>query len=151
MASPNAEALTGVLGHEMAHAHHGHVRQRMLREIGLAVLMGTSRDQASGVFRQMVSLSYDRNMESEADRTAVDWLMEAKVDPTPLGNFLASMTDGGNMPLVTLARTHPGSEDRALKILDMIPADHPAWEPVLTAQQWQQFQDQVGKAVTTRD
>jgi hypothetical protein len=33
----------------------------------------------------------------------------------------------------------------------MIPADHPAWEPVLSTQQWQEFQDQVGKAVTTRD
>jgi Zn-dependent protease with chaperone function len=150
-ASPDAQALAGVVAHELAHAHHGHVRQTMMREIGLSMLMGAGSGQASAVFQRLVSLSYDRNMEAQADRTAVDWLIEAGVDPAPFGNFLASLPDGGTTPLVALARSHPGSEQRALEILDRIPRDHRAWEPVLSAQQWQDFTDSVARSVTRRN
>lgn len=147
-ASQDAETLAGVLAHELAHAFHGHVRQRMMREIGLSVLMGAGTEQAPTVFGRLVALSYDRNMEAEADRTVVDWLIKARIDPAYFGNFLATMPDGGTGPLVALARTHPGSEARALEILDRIPADHPAWEPVLSAQQWQEFTETVTRSVT---
>lgn len=147
-AAPDAEAMTGVLAHELAHAEKGHVRGKLLREIGLSVLMGTNAEQSLMLFRRMVSLSYDRNMESEADRAAVDWLVEAKVDPTSFANFLASMADGGSLPLTALARTHPGSEERALKILDRIPPGAQEWRPVLTAQEWEGFRQSLSAKVT---
>jgi Zn-dependent protease with chaperone function len=147
-AAPDAEALTGVLAHELAHAERGHVRSKLLREVGLSVLMGANAEQALVLFRRMVSLSYDRNMESEADRAALDWLMEAKVDPTSFANFLASMADGGSLPLTTLARTHPGSEERALKILDRIPADSKDFSAVLTASEWTGFKQSLSAVVT---
>ena len=147
-AAPDADALAGVLAHELAHAESGHVRSKLLREIGLSVLMGTNAEQSILLFRRMVSLSYDRNMESEADRTAVDWLVEAKVNPTSFANFLASLADGGAMPLTALARTHPGSEERALKILDRIPKQSPQWTPVLSAQEWEGFRQSLSAVVT---
>jgi beta-barrel assembly-enhancing protease len=146
--SPNAEALEGVLGHELAHAERNHVRKKLMREIGLSVLMGAGSDQAAALFRSMLSLSYDRDMESEADRTAVDWLIEANVDPKPFADFLATLGDDSSMPLAAFARTHPGSEERALEILGRIPKDHAAWVPVLSASEWASFKDAVGKAVT---
>jgi Zn-dependent protease with chaperone function len=148
LASPNAEALEGVLAHELAHAERNHVRKKLMREIGLSVLMGAGTDQAAGVFRSMLALSYDRDMESEADRAAVDWLIEAKVDPKPLADFLATLGDDSRMPLAMLARTHPGSEERALEILGRIPKDHAAWVPVLSASEWDDFKKSVGNAVT---
>ena len=147
-AAPDADALAGVLAHELAHAERGHVRGKLLREIGLSVLMGTKAEQSILLFRRMVSLSYDRDMESEADRSAVDWLIEAKVNPTSFANFLASLADGGSMPLTALARTHPGSEERALKILDRIPAKPPVWTPVLTPQEWEGFKQSLSAVVT---
>ena len=148
LASPSAEALEGVLGHELAHAERNHVRKKLMREIGLSVLMGASSDQAAALFRSMLSLSYDRDMESEADRTAVDWLIEANVDPKPFADFLATLGDDDKIPLATLARTHPGSEERALEILGRIPKDHAAWVPVLSASEWARFKEAVGQAVT---
>jgi Zn-dependent protease with chaperone function len=148
LASPNAEALEGVLGHELAHAERNHVRKKLMREIGLSVLIGAGTDQAAALFRDMVSLTYDRDMESEADRTAVDWLIEANVDPKPFADFLATLGDDSTMPLATLARTHPGSEERALEILARIPKDHAAWVPVISASQWAGFKEAVGKEVT---
>jgi len=146
--SPSAEALEGVLGHEIAHAERNHVRKKLMREIGLSVLMGAGSDQAAAIFHSMVSLSYDRDMESEADRTSVDWLIEANVDPKPFADFLATLGEDNNMPLATLAQTHPGSEERAIEILARIPKDHGAWTPVLPASEWASFKDAVGKAVT---
>jgi Zn-dependent protease with chaperone function len=148
LASPNAEALEGVLGHELAHAERNHVRKKLMREIGLSVLMGAGTDQAGALFHDMVSLSYDRDMESEADRTAVDWLIEANVDPKPFADFLATLGESGRMPLAKLAQTHPGSEERALTILGRIPKDHAAWVPVLPATEWAAFKEAVGNAVT---
>jgi beta-barrel assembly-enhancing protease len=147
-AAPDADALAGVLAHELAHAERGHVRSKLLREIGLSVLMGTNAEQSILLFRRMVSLSYDRNMESDADRAAVDWMVEAKVNPTSFANFLASLADGGSMPLTALARTHPGSEERALKILDRIPKQSPQWIPVLSAQEWEVFRQSLSAVVT---
>ena len=147
-AAPDADALAGVIAHELAHAERGHVRGKLLREIGLSVLMGTKAEQSILLFRRMVSLSYDRNMESEADRTAVDWLIEAKVNPTSFANFLASLADGGSTPLTALARTHPGSEERALKILDRVPRQSQQWSPVLSAQEWEGLRQSLSAVVT---
>jgi Zn-dependent protease with chaperone function len=146
-AAPDADAVAGVLAHELAHAERGHVRGKLLREIGLSVLLGTNAEQSLLIFRRMVSLSYDRDMESEADRTAVDWLVEAKINPTSFANFLASMADGGTMPLTALARSHPGSEERALKILDRVPAKA-EWSAVLTAEEWAGFKKSLSAVVT---
>jgi predicted Zn-dependent protease len=87
-------------------------------------------------------------MEAEADRTAVDWLIEANVDPKPFADFLATLGDDSEMRLAMLARTHPGSEERAQEILGRIPKDHAAWVPVLSASDWATFKNAVGKAVT---
>jgi Zn-dependent protease with chaperone function len=147
LASPDAQALTGVLAHELAHAQHGHVRRRLLREIGLSTLMGADAAQSSILFRQMVSLSYDRSMEAEADRTAVDWMIAAHVDPAPLANFMASVADGGSLPFAALIRSHPASEERALDILERIP-EATTWTPVLSAEQWTKFRESVATLVT---
>lgn len=149
LASPNAEALAGVLAHEIAHSERGHLQRRILQEIGLSVLLGAGSDQSSAIFRQMIGLSYSRSMESEADRTAVDWLLEADINPTSFGDFLATMGDGGDTLLAEMARSHPGSEERAVDILERIPKGRKDWKPVLTAQEWEQFRQTVSKAVTT--
>lgn len=146
-AAPDAEAVTGVLAHELAHAERGHVRTKLLREIGLSVLLGANAEQSVLLFQQMVSLSYDRDMESEADRSAVDWLVEAQVNPASFANFLASLADGGSLPLAALARTHPGSEARALKVLDRIPKQA-EWTPVVSAAEWEAFKRSLSDAVT---
>jgi beta-barrel assembly-enhancing protease len=149
LASPNAEALAGVLAHEIAHSERGHLQRRILQEIGLSVLLGAGSDQSSAIFRQMIGLSYSRSMESEADRTAVDWLIEADINPTAFADFLATMSDGGDTLLVAMARSHPGSEERAVEILDRVPKDRKDWKPVLADQEWEQFRQNVSKAVTT--
>ena len=146
-AAPDADAVAGVMAHELVHAEHGHVRSKLLREIGLSVLMGANAEQSLLLFRRMVSLSYDRDMESESDRSAVDWLVKAGVDPTSFANFLASLADGGSAPLVWLARTHPGSEERALKMLERIP-DKREFTPVIPPAEWQQFKDSLSTQVT---
>ena len=111
LAAPDAEALTGVLAHEIAHAEKGACARQAAARNRPVGADGTNAEQSLLLFRRMLSLSYDRGMESEADRAAVDWLVEAKVNPTSFANFLASLADGGDLPLAALARTHPGSKN----------------------------------------
>ncbi|MCA6433919.1 MAG: M48 family metallopeptidase, partial [Cytophagales bacterium] len=84
--SDSQEELTGVICHELAHIELNHVMKKLVKEIGLSVLISmTTGNGGPEVIKQaakmLSSSAFDRGLEKEADIKAVDYLIQAKVNP----------------------------------------------------------------------
>lgn len=108
-------ALAGVLSHEIAHIEENHVAKKLIKEIGITVLAGLSGAQAGTVIKEVAktlsSTAYDRELEKEADITAVTYLQKAGVDPVPFAKFLESLDESDGADLSWM-QTHPNSKER---------------------------------------
>ncbi|HAQ18253.1 MAG TPA: peptidase M48 [Prolixibacteraceae bacterium] len=123
----NEAELYGVLAHELAHMEKNHVMNKLIKEIGLSVLISMSTGNGNTeimkeALKHLSSTAYDRKLETEADLTAVDYLEKAGIDPEPFANFLYSLADETkNLPSqIYWISTHPESKERAEKIIEHI-------------------------------
>jgi len=123
----NESELCGVMAHELVHIEKNHVMNKLIKEIGLSVLisMSTGNGQAEtikSVIKQLSSSAYDRKLETEADLTAVDYLIKAGIDPEPFANFIYRLSDESkNLPhQIYWINTHPESKERAEKMIEHI-------------------------------
>ena len=123
----NDAELYGVIGHELAHMEKNHVMNKLVKEIGLSVLISMSTGNGNSeaiksAIKQISSSAYDRKLETEADLTAADYLEKAGIDPEPFANFLYRLADQTkNLPnQIYWIRSHPESKERAEKIIEQI-------------------------------
>lgn len=121
------EELYGVIGHELAHIEKKHVMNKLVKEIGLSVLISISGGNGSAetiksVIKLLSSSAYDRSLETEADLAAVDYLINAEIDPKPMANFMYRLSDQTkNIPKqIFWISTHPESKERAEKMIEHI-------------------------------
>ncbi len=118
----NEAELCGVIAHELAHLQCGHVMQKLVKEMGIAALAGMMGGNAgtetlAEVMRILSSTAYDRTLENEADDRAVDYLLQAGIDPRPFGEFLLRLSGDEDLPsLAEWISTHPESEKRSRRI-----------------------------------
>lgn len=119
--------LYGVICHEIAHMEKNHVMNKLVKEIGLSVLISMSTgngnsEMVKGVLKQLSSSAYDRSLETEADLTAVDYMLKAGIDPEPFANFLYRLSDETkNLPTqIYWISTHPESKERAKKMIEFL-------------------------------
>jgi predicted Zn-dependent protease len=119
--------LYGVIGHELAHMEKNHVMNKLIKEIGLSVLISMSTGNGNAeivkeALKQLSSTAYDRSLETEADLTSVEYLANAGIDPGPFANFLYRLADETkNLPSqIYWISTHPESKERAEKIIQQI-------------------------------
>jgi predicted Zn-dependent protease len=134
----NEAELAGVLGHEVAHvaARHSQRRQQraqrnsilgVLGAIGSSILLGNSElgnllSRGAMQGSQMLTLSFSRNQELEADDLGIQYLDKAGYDPRAMATVLASLAaqnsldaqlqGRGNATIPTWARTHPDPASR---------------------------------------
>lgn len=141
--SAKPEELAGVLAHEIAHMEKEHIMQKLVKETGLSVLIAmTSGNGSPEMIRQMIktltSSAYSRSLESEADLTGVDYLVEAKIDPAPFADFLfrLSLQEKDLPDQVYWVTSHPGSESRAKEIIQHIQEKTFEIEPVMDSVSW---------------
>ncbi|WP_318349880.1 M48 family metallopeptidase [Aquipluma nitroreducens] len=126
-ACENEAELYGVIGHELAHMEKNHVMNKLLKEVGLSVLIsmssGNGNSEAIKSAIQKISSSvYDRKLETEADLTAVDYLEKTGINPEPFASFLYRLADvTKNLPTqIYWISSHPESKERAEKIIERI-------------------------------
>lgn len=126
-ACESEEELCGVIGHELAHIEKKHVMNKLVKEIGLSVLISISGGNGSAeTIKSMIKLlsssAYDRSLETEADLTAVDYLINAGIDPEPMANFMYRLSDQTkNIPKQLFwISTHPESKERAEEMVEHI-------------------------------
>lgn len=140
------EELAGVLGHEIAHMQKNHVMKKLIKEIGLSVLIsmasGGNSNMIQETLKSLTSSAYDRSLESEADITSVSYLQNAKIDPKPFADFLfrLSLEENQSMQSLQLMSSHPASEERAKTILDNQDLDKEETQPLMTEEKWKTLQ-----------
>lgn len=126
-ACENEAELYGVICHELAHIEKNHVMDRLIKEIGLSVLISMAGGNGNAesiklAIKQLTSNAYDRKLESEADLTALEYLEKAEINPAAFADFLYRLADETKMfpNQIDWISTHPESKKRANKILENI-------------------------------
>lgn len=135
-ACENQQELYGVLCHEIAHMEKNHVMNKLVKEIGLSMLISISTGNGNSEvirngLKQLSSSAYDRKLETEADLTAVEYLIKAGIDPQPFANFLYRLSDETkNLPSqIYWISTHPESKARAEEIIQQA-LKHTEFKPI---------------------
>ena len=115
--SPNEVA--GVLAHEMGHVIRRHGTEALIRDIGLALVLGAMFGEAGQGVADMgatlAGLSYSREAELEADRMAVQLLQDAGLEVAGLASFFRRIASERREPPggLSFLSTHPPSDERA--------------------------------------
>jgi predicted Zn-dependent protease len=120
------EEYCAVLAHEIAHIKHNHVIKKLRQELGISVLLSISKNgMGSSIGRQIIGLlsgnAYSRKYEREADKTAVDLLINAKIDPVHFTHILNRISSKDNDQLThsEWLSTHPDTKKRCRTILQL--------------------------------
>ena len=143
------EALQGVLGHEVAHIQNNHVMKKLSKEVGLSVILSATAGEKGGaiikeILKKLSSSAYDRNLEKEADISAVDYLVKAKINPKPLADFMFELAQENSQPSVfSWIASHPESEERAKYILNYSKQFSFKSKQTITDKSWKNFQNKV--------
>jgi beta-barrel assembly-enhancing protease len=90
-----SEDLLGVVAHEIIHVQKRHVAKSVVQALGLYGLLAIFVGDFTGIGAvlidqggSMLSLSYSRDLEEEADRKAIELLVHSEIDPVGLANSL---------------------------------------------------------------
>lgn len=118
--SDNPEELAGVLCHEMAHIEKKHLLGKLIKEMGIALILSNDALIVSEVSRAAASTAYDRNKEEEADEFALELLQKSRIDPRVLGIFFRKMKDADvdYDKRFEMLMTHPHSSSRIRNALE---------------------------------
>ncbi len=118
------EELSSVLAHEISHIEHGHIMKRLRKEVGLSMLSALAGGEANGEIaretaRLLSSTAFDRQLESEADASAVHMMAKAEIDPEAFADVIFRLSQEKNdVPKhFEWISTHPNSQDRCAEIL----------------------------------
>ncbi len=142
-ASDNQAELSGVLCHEIAHIQLNHVMRKLVQEIGLSVVISMTTNKGSTeIIKQAAKLlsssAFDRKLEKEADLKAVDYLIQAEINPESFANFLYRLAgeQGEAMKYLSWIGTHPESKARAEYLVEYFRNKPFQKKPVLTDSIW---------------
>jgi predicted Zn-dependent protease len=141
--SDNQEELSGVICHEIAHIKLNHVMKKLVKEIGLSVLISmTTGNGGSEIIKEtakmLSSSAFDRSLEKEADIKAVDYLLNAKINPEPFAEFLFKLSETENEATKYLSwiSTHPDSKERAEYIIEYSKNKKTNYTGVMSTDTW---------------
>lgn len=146
----NAEEYCAILAHEIAHLKHNHVMKKLRQELGMSVLLSISQNgMGSSIGRQIIGLlsgnAYSRKYEREADKTAVDFLTNAKINPEHFANILNRITNN-NTDILTKSEwisTHPETKKRCRTINQLKKQKPLTPYQIISKQKWALIQDHL--------
>jgi len=110
------DALAGIVAHEIAHVRRRHVTEAMIREMGIGALVGLFAPRVAGDAQQVLSLTYTREHEAEADADAIQMLERAGISPMPTAELFARFAkkDGEDGRFLSeFLKSHPLSAGRS--------------------------------------
>ena len=113
------DEVAGVLAHEMGHVIHRHTTAAMIEALGLAFLFGVMLgDLGTGTIgwagETLIGLSFRRDAEAQADRSAIELLRRAGVSSRGLADFFERLEEkAGEVPsFLRPLTTHPPTASR---------------------------------------
>ena len=144
LASDNQEELSGVICHEIAHIELNHVMKKLMKELGLSVLISmTTGEGGAAIAKETAKLlsssAFDRSLEKEADIKAVDYLIQAEIDPKPFADFLfrLSLDDNEIMKYLSWTSTHPDTQERAEYIIEYSQPHTSHYKRPISSETWE--------------
>ena len=147
------EELAGVLGHEIAHIEHHHVMKKLTKEIGFSVLFAMAGGKGGGevakqAAKMLSSSAYDRKWETDADKTSIDYMVKADIDPEPFANLMFKFStelDGKIPKELYWIADHPQSEERAKALETYIKTKKVTKRPLMEKSEWDDLKERVEK------
>jgi predicted Zn-dependent protease len=140
------EELSGVLAHEIGHIERGHIMKRLRKEVGLSMLAALAGGDANGEIaretaRLLSSTAFDRQLESEADASAVHMMAKAGIDPGALADVIFRLSHEKNdVPKrFEWISTHPNSQDRCAEILRLRKQETYHGSPLADSAAWANY------------
>lgn len=148
LACENEAELCGVISHEIAHMELSHVMKKLIKEVGLSVVISMTAgnggaEKIKETAKLLSSSAYDRNLEKEADIKAVDYMTNSNINPEHFANFLYRLGDSEStsMKYFSWISTHPDSKERAEYIIKYIGKKNEKSEAVLATETWNKLKE----------
>jgi Zn-dependent protease with chaperone function len=162
-ACQSPDELAGVLAHEMAHVTGRHGTARMLREQLWTVLLrlvSGSDGLAAQLAGNVITSSFDRDDERDADARGVERLVGAGINPMGLADFFARLEKeearekkSAGWTIMSYVASHPELAERQDNIRrTMLAADRenaPVPSPAMSPEQWRKFRTVCGITAAT--
>lgn len=111
------EELAAVLAHEIGHGQKRHVIKNLIRELGITsvtlIITGGDPVIIDQVAKAVISSSFTRTMENDADDYAFELLQKANINPQNLTAFFIKLKSKDNFEFIPeWMRSHPSLENR---------------------------------------
>jgi beta-barrel assembly-enhancing protease len=138
------EELAAVMAHEIAHSEKRHVVKHLIREIGInslfMILTGGDQVLMEQVGKMVISSSFSRDFEREADELAVLMMADANLNPNRLAHFFSKLQEKGKSSpdALTWVSSHPSLKERIERVLSKS-KDMELAEEVPFAFDWERF------------
>jgi len=138
--SESADEFAGVIAHEIGHVAHRDGTRAVLQSAGLSFLFGMLLGDFVGGSavvigaRAVLQSSYTREVESAADRFAVELIGRAGGDPRALATILIRIA-GAIHPGMEILSDHPDTQTRVRVINDLGARTAPP-KPLLEPSEW---------------
>lgn len=140
------EELAAVLAHELGHAQKRHVLNKLVKQLGLTVLLSGDDLILGEVAKTLGSTKFDRVQERHADDFAFDLMEKCSIHPKYFASIMLKFKsleriDSDQFELVN---THPGTESRieaALKYEVKNEFEEKAYDI-----DWSEFQDHIAES-----
>jgi Zn-dependent protease with chaperone function len=136
----NPDEIAGVLAHEFGHLRHRDGTRNLIYNGGTSFLIGLLFGDITGsgalIFasRSLVTSSYSREAEYNADTFAIDVMHKLGRSPKPMGQLLFRVTGKEVDKGLSILSNHPLTEDRLKRMSE---EDRPpSGPPLLTAEEW---------------
>ena len=129
----SGEEVAGVLAHEMQHVLQRHGMKRIVRHLGVYIVLRMIFGDVAGFVdlaaqgaAKLGNLKYDRSQEDEADMKGCKLLYRAGIDPRGLPKFFDRLAEKeknmseAERSLLPLLSTHPPSKERKKRLMRYI-------------------------------
>lgn len=118
----NKSSLAGVMGHEMAHADRRHSTNQLTKKYGvqtlLDILIGKDQNMLTQIGAELISLSFSRSDEKDADTYSVNYLCPTKYRADGAADFFIKLSNHGGSGVPAFLSTHPNPDNRVQNIQD---------------------------------
>lgn len=154
----SADEVAGVLAHEIGHVRERHVMQSLLRQMGLAVVLGGLDGTGGSMLSGALSVSYTRGSEREADAYSMKALSGAAISPIATADFfdrLAKLSGEaeGNKKMTAMTgyiSSHPLSAERKKAFQNSI-VKGKNYKPALTPTEWMELKTMCAQDRTAKE
>lgn len=124
------EEVAAVLAHEIGHVEKKHVVNKVVKELGvsivLSVITGGDPGFLNEIIQQSISTVFDRSQENDADDYGLNLLENSKIHPNAMASIFRKIRDkysGLNYDALEFLSTHPNTNKRIKKALEYQPSN----------------------------